>query len=324
MKAFRIHAGWLKSERKITGLFRINTAFRLFFLGVILLGSFRPTIAQFNAERAFGFLVKQVAFGPRNPGSAGHAQCLQYLKDELQDKAERLRVQPFDYQDAVTGKQYKMTNLIASFKPQESRRIFFAAHWDTRPRADYETKANREKPILGANDGASGVAVLLEIAAQLNFNPPPIGVDLILFDGEDYGREGHLEEYFLGSRYFAVHAADYHPRYGILLDMIGDANLNIPREVNSQKNLPQIMDKVWDMAHSLGYWEFEDEQGSYVNDDHVILMEHGIPCIDIIDFNYPDRTHRYWHTLQDTPDKCSAQSLKIIGDVMLELIYNEK
>lgn len=279
---------------------------------------------KFDGERAFGYLKKQVEFGPRNPGSKGHDQCLLFLKNELERSADRVTLQRFDYLDQSTSRQYRLANVIASFKPAEKKRIFLAAHWDTRPRAENDVKANREKPIPGANDGASGVAVLLEIANQLKINPPAIGVDLILFDGEDYGREGHLDEYFLGSRYFADTMKDYRPAFGILLDMVGDANLNLPREANSNKYLRRIVDKVWLTAQALGHSEFEDAEGSYVNDDHMILIEKGIPCIDVIDFNYPDYTHRYWHTLQDTPDKCSPRSLQIVGEVMLEVIYNEK
>ncbi len=279
--------------------------------------------AQFNAERAFADLEKQVSFGTREPGSRGHELCLNFLEKELKKSAEKTVLQSFDYQDLKNRKKFILTNIIASFNEKQQKRIFFAAHWDTRPRADYEEKENRHKPILGANDGASGTAVLLEIARQLKANPPEIGVDLIFFDGEDYGEEGHLEDYFLGSRYFAKHAKDYQPKYGILLDMIGDANLNLPKEGYSQRYLPHIVDKVWKIAQSLGYSEFEERTGNYIDDDHVILIKHGIPCIDIIDFAYPDNTHRYWHTLQDTPDKCSVQSLDTIGQVMMEVINTE-
>lgn len=280
--------------------------------------------ARFDEQRAFDYLTAQVAFGPRNPGSAGHRACLAFLKTELQKYADTLKVQPFDYFDAVRTKQLTLTNLIASFRPELDRRIFLAAHWDTRPTADYDIKENRNKAILGANDGASGVAVLLELAVQLSMRSPKVGVDLIFFDGEDYGREGHLDEYFLGSRYFARHSRGYKPMYGILLDMVGDANLNIPREANSQQYLPQIVDKVWATAHQMGYFEFEDRIGNSISDDHVVLLQAGIPCIDVIDFSYPDQRHNYWHTLQDTPDKCSPYSLKVVGRVMLEIIYSER
>ncbi len=279
--------------------------------------------AQFNGDRAFDYLKKQVAFGPRNPGSTGHKACLTYLVKELRAQSDSVRLQSFNYQNMRNKEQFTLTNVIASFKPAEKKRIFFAAHWDTRPRADYDTKANRHKPIPGANDGASGVAVLLEIARQLRINPPPVGVDLILFDGEDYGEEGHLEDYFLGSRYFAKHAKGYRPAFGILLDMVGDANLTLPKEGYSQQYLPWLVDKVWSVAADLGFSEFEDRTGSFISDDHLELIKQGIPCIDIIDFSYPAPGTNYWHTLQDTPDKCSAQSLETVGLVMMELIYGQ-
>ncbi len=278
---------------------------------------------QFDGERAMHYLKNQVKFGPRNPGSTGHDSCLAYLVNFFGERCEKIRTQSFDYKDKVHKKQFRLTNVIASYKPENSRRIFLAAHWDTRPRADMDKKENRATPILGANDGASGVAVLMEIANNLNKKPPPIGVDLILFDGEDYGREGHLDEYFLGSRYFAQNKGNYNPRYGILLDMVGDANLNLPKEQYSYSNLPHIVNKIWSLANSLGYFAFEDRIGIPVNDDHVVLMKYGIPCVDVIDFDYPDKSHRYWHTLQDTPEKCSPVSLMTVGQVMLEVIYTE-
>ncbi len=281
--------------------------------------------AQFNGQQAFEYLLKQVEFGPRNPGSKGHAQCLQYLHREMSKWADRVDLQSFTYHDRLRNKKFKLTNIIARFNLQNKRRIFFAAHWDTRPFADHDVKKNRNKPILGANDGASGVAVLLEMARVFHKQHPEIGVDLILFDGEDYGREGHLDEYFLGSRYYARHYGEYGytHEFGILIDMIGDAQLTIKKEGYSVQNLPWLVDKVWNIAHSLGFYEFSDDFLGYVDDDHVPLLKAGIPCIDLIDFEYPDKTNRYWHTLQDTPDKCSAQSLYIVGSVLLEVAYGE-
>jgi len=203
----------------------------------------KPAAAQFDADRSFSYLEKQVAFGTREPGSKGHQVCLNFLNTELRLLADSVRLQRFEFQDMRNQKHFTLTNIIASFNPQAKKRIFFAAHWDTRPRADYDIKKNRAKPIPGANDGASGVAVLLEMARQLKETAVEIGVDLIFFDGEDYGEEGHLEDYFLGSRYFAEHASGYHPEYGVLLDMIGDANLNIPKEGWSNQYLPQIVEK---------------------------------------------------------------------------------
>jgi len=282
-------------------------------------------IPQFDGQNAFGYLESQCAFGPRNPGSEGAKECLSFLETELAKYADKVVRQPFQHIDKQDRTVLHLSNIIAAFSPEESQRIFLAAHWDTRPRADYDPDpANRNKPILGANDGASGVAVLLEIARVLKENPPKIGVDIILFDGEDYGREGDLDEYFLGSRYFANNAVNYKPRFGILLDMIGDAQLSIPIEGFSREYLPHIVEKVYSTAESLGEMAFEKRLGSYINDDHKALLEKGIPCIDLIDFAYPDESHRYWHTLEDTPDKCSPESLGSVGRVLLNIIYNEE
>lgn len=293
---------------------------------VIITGIFIPCFlsAQFDENRAFNYLQKQVDFGPRVPGSEGHQACLTFLKTELEKFADDVKLQKFEYFDHFHKKQLKLTNIIAKFNSNAKERIFLAAHWDTRPYADYDIKARRNEPIPGANDNASGVAVLLELAHHLKEKKPAVGVDFIFFDGEDYGREGHLDEYFIGSRYFAKNAADYKPKFGILLDMIGDKNLNIPKEANSYQALPYLMDRIWEVAHSMGYYEFEDRIGLHVNDDHMMLLEKGIPCIDIIDFEYPDQRHGFWHTHQDIPENCSPYSLKVVGDVMVQVIYSEK
>ncbi len=291
----------------------------------VVLMAISTTFAQFDGQQAYKYLVKQVDFGPRNPGSNGHEKCLKFLHQEMSRWADRVDLQSFAYHDELRGKKLKLTNIIARFNPKMKRRIFFAAHWDTRPFADQDIKKNQNTPIPGANDGASGVAVLLEMARVLHKQRPNIGVDLILFDGEDYGRSGHLEEYFLGSRYYAKHYGQYGYKheFGILIDMIGDAQLRIKKEGYSLKNLPWLVDKVWNTAHSLGFYEFSDDFLGYVDDDHVPLLKAGIPCIDLIDFEYPDKSNRYWHTLQDTPDKCSPQSLYIVGTVLLEITYGE-
>ncbi len=280
-------------------------------------------IPSFSGTRAFAYLVKQTAFGPRNPNSAGHRACLDYLASTLREFADDVQLQPFTAQgyDEVLA----LTNIIAKFNPQAHTRILLCAHWDTRPRADNDPDTGRRnQPILGANDGASGVAVLLEIASLLKQTPPPIGVDIVLFDGEDYGHEGDLAKYFLGSRFFAANKpSGYNPRFGILLDMVGDTYLDIPKEYHSVQYAPDIVDLVWNKARELGYTQFLDETGEAVNDDHLPLNEVGIKTINIIDFNYPDPTHRFWHTHQDTPEHCSAESLGAVGTVVTHVLYSQ-
>ncbi|MDQ7051613.1 MAG: M28 family peptidase [candidate division KSB1 bacterium] len=194
-----------------------------------------------------------------------------------------------------------------------------AAHWDSRPWADQDPdSANHNKPVPGANDGASGVAVLLEIARVLKQNPPPVGVDIVLFDGEDLGSEGYPDTYAAGAQYFAQKkSVHYAPYLGILLDMIGDRELQIYREANSVRYAPAVVDLVWNYAARLGISNFYNPVRHEVFDDHVPLLNVGIPCIDLIDFDYP-----YWHTVHDTPDKCSPESLEKVGRVVLAVIYN--
>jgi glutaminyl-peptide cyclotransferase len=282
-------------------------------------------IPVFSGKEAFAFLVRQTSFGPRNPGSPGHSTCLQYLGTTLRDLADKVRLQEFSVQ-GYDGEQLHLTNIIGAFRPDLTSRILLCAHWDTRPRAEHDpNKSLRDKPILGANDGASGVAVLLEIASLLKKSPPPVGVDIVFFDGEDYGKEGDTDMYLLGSRYFASNRpADYTPRFGILLDMIGDTNLEIPREQNSMRFAPDIMNLVWNKARELGVTQFLDEPGEEIMDDHLPLNQAGIKTIDLIDFDYPDVTNRYWHTQEDTPDHCSAESLEAVGTVITNVLYTQQ
>jgi len=281
----------------------------------------KKDLPVFSGENAFEYLVKQCDFGPRNPGSEGHEKCLEFLTGELKKYANLVKKQEFIYHGEKLDKDFTMTNIIASFNmnPLGNRRILLCAHWDTRPFADKDPNPeNRNTPIIGANDGASGVAVLLEIAKILANNvPPPVGVDIILFDGEDYGESGDIENFCLGSREFVRKKGEYRPDYAILLDMIGDKDLSIPIEENSQVFVPELVEKVWKRADKLNFDVFKDETGSSVFDDHVILNRAGIRAVDIIDFDYP-----YWHTIADTPDKCSPQSLYYIGTLLVSLIYD--
>lgn len=284
-----------------------------------------PMTPLFDGGKAFWYLKKQVSFGPRNPNSEGHRRCLEYLTTTLRQSADLVRVQNFT-ERGYDGENLKLANVIASFAPAKKQRILLCAHWDTRPRAERdENPAKRSLPILGANDGASGVAVLLELATVLKTAPPVVGVDIVLFDGEDYGKEGDLPRYLLGSQYFAKNKPqDYIPRFGILLDMVGDAALELPQEGNSLRFAGDVVDLVWQTAESLGYTQFIREPGDEVYDDHVPLNRVGIKTIDIIDFNYPDHTNRYWHTHQDIPEHCSAQSLQAVGSVLAHVIYGMK
>jgi glutaminyl-peptide cyclotransferase len=285
-------------------------------------GSGRTPVPTVDGDRAFSFLVTQTSFGPRNPGSRGHQECLRYLTEELGNAADRVTTQEFTHQ-GYGGEVLRLTNILASFRPDVQRRILLCAHWDTRPRAEQDDSlALRDRPIIGANDGASGVAVLLELAHLFKEFPPPVGVDIVFFDGEDYGKEGDLPRYLLGSRHYAASAERTTvPEFGILLDMVGDAFLTIPREANSVRLAPDVVDRVWNTARTLGIQEFADVAGPEIYDDHLPLNDAGIKTIDLIDFAYPDEGHRYWHTHQDIPEHCSAQSLAAVGTVLAGVIY---
>ena len=277
-------------------------------------------VPEFNAARAFTDLVKQCKFGPRNPGSQAHKSCLEYLASSLHETADEVELQRFT--ESLPGSPQKtvhLTNVIARFGKQP-RRIMFCAHWDTRPRADEDPDpSNRNIPVPGANDGASGVAVLLELARILANNPATTGVDIVLFDAEDAGLEGQWETWCLGSSYFAKSGllTPYHG-YAILLDLVGDSDLSLPIEYYSNLYAPVYVKKIWGRAAELGLVAFKETDGPAVIDDHLNLLKAGIPAVDIIDFNYP-----YWHTLEDTPDKCSPESLGTVGKLLVSLIYEK-
>ena len=234
--------------------------------------------------------------------------------------ADEVRLQDFNH-TGYEGERFPLTNIIASFSTHATSRILLCAHWDTRPRAENdEDKSRRNEPIIGANDGASGVAVLLELASLFRESRPPVGVDLVLLDGEDYGKEGDLDSYFLGSRYFADHQPpDY--RFGVLLDMVSDKFLEIPKEQNSIKFAPDILETIWNTAHALGYPQFVNDAGDAISDDHIPLNEAGIRTVDLIDFNYPDPTNRFWHSHKDIPENCSAESLEAVGTVLTHVVF---
>jgi len=271
---------------------------------------------QFDSARAWSHLLKQCSFGPRDPGSMGYRQCLQYLESELRKTTPDVLRQAFMENDPATGKPLALTNLIARFYPERTTRIVLCAHWDTRPWADQDADSSkRRQPILGANDGASGVAVLLEVARCISLLKPLIGVDIVLFDGEDSGREGKLDEYCLGSRWYSQNLDYRLPEAAVLLDMIGGVDQHIPIEQHSQLYAGDLVKEVYDIAARLGVPSFLQTSGRPVYDDHLHLIEMGIPAIDLIDFDYP-----YWHTTHDTPEHCSQKSLDNVGRVVFEWV----
>lgn len=282
-----------------------------------------PIIAPaFDKERAWQDLLYQVNAGFRVPGSETHSKVRAWLVAELSKSSSTVSVQPFTR--VLGGKVITMWNIIAQFSgtaPLPRENVLLAAHWDTRPTADQDPDlTKRNKPIPGANDGASGVAVLLEVARQLKAHPVKRDVTIVLFDGEDYGPQ--INNMFLGATYYATHLKKK-PTWGILLDMIGDKNLDIYREPNSDRLAKTVNDRVFRAARALGYVSasgpFIDTPYQYpIEDDHLSVNKAGVPMVDLIDFDYPT-----WHTLDDTPEQCSATSLRIVGETMLYVLQHE-
>ena len=295
------------------------------FLTLIFLGC-QSNVPRFDEDHAFSYLVAQCDFGPRNPGSDGYYACLDYLITELDQSANEIILQDFSYQERRYNKQYNLENIIARFNPDSEFQTVISAHWDTRPWADQEDlRQDRDQPIIGANDGASGVAILLELAKIMGENPPPIGVNLVFFDGEDLGVPGENETYCQGSRFFAKNLPIPRPDEAINLDMVGDKQLVLPIERYSLEYHPKLVRHLWDRAKDMGLDAFIGRVDYAIYDDHIPLNEiAGIPSIDIIDFKYPNSYANFWHTMNDIPENCSEESLGQVGALMVDYIYNRE
>ena len=280
-----------------------------------------PGRPLFDGERALALVETQVAFGPRVPGTPGHEAQAAWMIARLDSLAGEVVVDSFVH-TAADGNELKLVNVLARFRPEQTRRILFLAHWDTRPTSDQAAdSAQKLIPVPGANDGGSGTAVLLELARLLVESPPPMGVDILLVDGEDYGPG--VEDMFLGSRRYAAALPEVgRPIYGLLLDMVGDADPLFPVEANSAEYAPIVVRKVQRVAVRLGYQAyFPTGVGARVGDDHIPLIEAGLPTADIIDLSYGPG-NAYWHTPDDNLDHVSALTLEIVGEVVAELIYS--
>ncbi len=285
-------------------------------------------LPEFDAARAYALVEAQTDFGPRIPGTAAHDSTRRFLIRRLQAHADQVVEQQIRIPvPGDTARQFAGTNIVASWQPELRRRILLAAHWDTRPQADNDPDpARRLDPVLGANDGASGVAVLLEIARLLDAHPfqRAVGVDVILFDLEDLGTNGPVADdlrvpFAMGSEMFVLNNPGYRPVWGVLLDMVGDRNLRIPREGYSQQNAPEVLDRVWAAAERTGATAFVDELGPAIQDDHVPFLRVGIPVVDLIHAPFPDT----WHTTSDTPENVSAESLGQVGRVLVDLLWRD-
>lgn len=289
-------------------------------------------VPEFDAQSAYRYIETQVSFGTREPNSIGHRQTREFLIETLRGYAGTNAVFSQDFQFVgYDGEVLNLSNIIAAFNLNARDRILLAAHWDTRPRADEESDPNRQnEPIIGANDGGSGVGVLLELARIFSENMPPIGVDILFFDGEDYGKPSDLDNYFLGARAWSANppVPGYSPRFGILLDMVGAQGATFPKEGFSRRYAPALVNNVWDVARELGYDHiFIDRNGAPVADDHwIVNIIANIPMIDIIHYDSPDgqsvQFPEFWHTHNDNMDIISTETLQAVGDVLVEIIYN--
>lgn len=297
-------------------------------------------VPAFVGDSAYYFVKRQCDFGPRVPESEAHQLCADWMIETLRGYADTVFVQDFRtriYNECgIDGK-----NIIASFNPNAKKRIIVAAHWDSRPYADNDPdESNWQKPIDGANDGASGCGVMMEMARVMKTHriADNIGIDLIFFDLEDYGAPKWADEslhtdlaWGLGSQYWSKkpHVGGYSAYYGILLDMVGASNPRFPKEYYSQSNASWVVNKVWRTARDMGYDEyFTNELGDPINDDHIYMMHYaGIPTIDMIHLiGDEDRTScffPYWHTMNDNIDCIDAKTLQMVGNVVMKVVYNE-
>lgn len=289
-------------------------------------------VPEFSADSAYEYVKRQLDFGPRIPGSEAHASCAEWFVDFFNAKADTVYVQEFRTR-LYNGESIDGKNIIASFNPEAKKRVLLAAHWDSRPFADHDPdEKNWNTPIDGANDGASGVGVLMEVARALNENPINLGIDIILFDLEDYGAPYYLnlmtnDDWALGSQYWAKnpHIYNYRAYFGILLDMVGAPNPKFPKEYYSQQFAPSLSNDVWEIAREIGYSDyFSNEIGHPINDDHIYVNLYAkIPMIDIIHLENDSESsfYPYWHTVKDNIEQIDPKTLEMVGNVVLNVVY---
>ncbi|MCM1310942.1 MAG: M28 family peptidase [Bacteroides sp.] len=281
-------------------------------------------VPEFSADSAYANVAAQVAFGPRVGRSSAHELCAAWLTQELRRQGcDTLILQHTDLADFGP-----ITNILGRFNLENKQRILLLAHWDSRPTADQDPDpANQSKAIDGANDGASGTGVLLEIARLIGSQIPEIGVDILFVDAEDAGTGSDDDSWARGTQYFAQNLPDRLPEYAILLDMVGGKGAKFPREMISEVNCKALNAKVWNAAKRLGLADrFPDRVGGAVNDDHVPLLRAGIPAIDIIETDHPQTGsfNPTWHTLNDNLDNIDRETLGDVGRLLTHIIYNEK
>jgi glutaminyl-peptide cyclotransferase len=274
--------------------------------------------SPFNGERALGYVRTFMEFGPRIPGTDAHKRAGDWIASEMRQRADTVIEQTWTH-TTQTGVKLPLRNVLARFNPMAEERLLYVAHWDSRPVAEKSaTDSLRKLPTPGANDGGSGVGLFLALGDVLKATPPGIGVDLLFVDGEDYGTFTPDVDVLLGSTWFAnnLPSANYQVLFGVVFDMIGEIDLRIEQEGHSIARAPEVVERVWRTASEMGHGGVFVPSATYeITDDHLPLLNKGLRVIDVIDLEY-----RYHHTVEDTIDKLSAKSLKVVGDVAWKLI----
>ncbi|WP_158542150.1 M28 family peptidase [Pedobacter chinensis] len=285
---------------------------------------------DFDADSAYAYVKAQVDFGPRIPGTVAHEKCAAYLVSKLKSFGADVKLQGGKTQ-THDGKTFQLKNIIATFNPEKKTRVLITAHWDARPFSDQDTDpANHTKPFDAANDGGSGVAVIIEMARQIQHKAPNVGVDFILWDLEDYGKANDDTQnevtWCLGSQYWAKNAiaTGYKAAYGINLDMVGGGNAQFTQDEISRQAAPGLVSYVWDIGNEIGYSSYfvRIPSGRLV-DDHFWMNKAGVPSIDIVHYNDNSGFYINWHTQLDNLANIDKNTLKAIGQTVLETIYRE-
>ncbi|MDY3090939.1 MAG: M28 family peptidase [Porphyromonas sp.] len=287
--------------------------------------------APFDADSAYAYIQRQVDFGVRTPGSPGHRACGDWLVATLKGWGYSVTEQSFPGKDYY-GKALEGRNIIASLNPTSAKRMLLMAHWDTRVVADADPDPSRQKqPIEGADDGGSGVGVLLELARQWSLSAPNVGIDIVLFDQEDGGSSGDNDSWCLGSQYWAAkpHVPDYRAEGGILLDMVGAKDARFHWESYSRSHAAPLLMELWDLAKSLGHIQyFPLSEGGGITDDHIPVIDKlGIPCVDIVNFSYDDGRQgfgEHWHTHTDNMSIIDKATLRAVGQTVATYISKQQ
>ena len=300
-----------------------NIIFILLFLCSLLFSSQNLNIPDFNGNQAFEYIKKQCDFGPRYPGSLGHQRLSNYLYDYFIVNSDSVSIFTDSISHPVNNNKIQITNFLIKHNLSSNERYLFIAHWDTRDRADKDLDLQKKSiPILGANDGASGVALLMQLSNHIknDIKLKNIGIDILLVDAEDMGRPGHVDEWGLGTQSFVKQYKGILPKYAICVDMIADKNPIFKIERFSYNNAKELVYEIWELANDLGYNEFVWQLTGPIYDDHVYYNQGtSVPSIDIIDFDFPQ-----WQKTDDTIENCSSKGLFIVGNVLLNFIFNKE